>query len=90
MMMILFAKWYLDMTGDADFIRARIPAFADVLDSYRERYARADGLLQNLDKWCVVEWPKNYQDGYDSRKRSAGCFTTMSAIFSGTARGRCT
>lgn len=69
MMMILFAKWYLDMTGDADFVRARIPAFADVLDSYRERYARADGLLQNLDKWCVVEWPQNYQDGYDADLR---------------------
>ena len=69
MMMFLFAKWYLDATGDADFIRARIPAFADVLDSYRERYAREDGLLRNLDKWCVVEWPKNYQDGYDADLR---------------------
>ncbi|MBR2634801.1 MAG: hypothetical protein IKD31_04400, partial [Clostridia bacterium] len=24
-----------------------------------------DGLLRNLDKWCVVEWPKNFQHGYD-------------------------
>ncbi len=77
MMMFLFAKWYLDMTGDADFIRARIPAFADVLDSYRERYARADGLLQNLDKWCVVEWPKNFQDGYDADVREGKVCTDL-------------
>ena len=65
MMMMQFAKWYLDATGDADFIRARLPQFADVLDSYRERYAGADGLLANVDKWCVVEWPAPYRDGYD-------------------------
>lgn len=23
------------------------------------------GLLSNLDKWCVVEWPANYRDDYD-------------------------
>lgn len=65
-MMILFAHWYLELTGDADFVAERFDALADVVDSYRERYARADGLLTNLDKWCVVEWPKNFQDGYDA------------------------
>ena len=24
-----------------------------------------DGLLCELDKWCVVEWPENFRDGYD-------------------------
>lgn len=24
-----------------------------------------DGVLIDLDKWCVVEWPKNFQNGYD-------------------------
>ena len=77
MMMILFAKWYLDATGDVDFIRERIPAFADVLDSYRERYARQDGLLRNLDKWCVVEWPNNYRDGYDADIRQGKICTDV-------------
>jgi len=77
MMMILFAKWYLDLTHDADFIRARYAAFADVMDSYRERYARADGLLVNLDKWCVVEWPKNFQDGYDADVREGKVCTDL-------------
>lgn len=66
LMFIWFARIYLEETGDVEFVRERFDAFADILDSYRERYAGADGLLRNLDKWCVVEWPKNFQDGYDA------------------------
>ena len=65
LMLFLLARAYLEETGDVGFIRDRWQAFANVLDCYRERYAREDGLICNLDKWCVVEWPKNYQDGYD-------------------------
>ena len=56
---------YLVITGNKDFVRARFDAFADILDFYREEYAEADGLLNNLDKWCVVDWPKQSQDDYD-------------------------
>ena len=56
---------YCHLKGDLDFVRARYSAFADILDFYREEYAEADGLLNNLDKWCVVEWPPNLRDGYD-------------------------
>ena len=66
LMLVHFAKMYLEATGDVAFVRSRYEALADVVDSYRERYARADGLLANLDKWCVVEWPANYRDGYDA------------------------
>jgi len=76
-MMMLFARWYLERTGDADFVAARYDALADVVDSYRERYARADGLLGNLDKWCVVEWPKNFQDGYDADVREGKVCTDV-------------
>lgn len=65
LMMLLFAHWYFEQTGNVSFMVKHFADFADVLDSYRERYARADGLLVNLDKWCVVEWPKNFQHGYD-------------------------
>ena len=67
LMLIWFARAYLEETGDVAFVRERFGALADVLDSYRERYARADGLICRLDKWCVVEWPQNYQDGYDAK-----------------------
>ena len=77
LMMMLFAHWYLDLTGDSDFVAARFDALADVVDSYRERYARPDGLLANLDKWCVVEWPKNFQDGYDADVREGKVCTDV-------------
>ena len=35
-----------------------------LLDAYRRAYER-DGLLRDLDKWCVVEWPANFRHGYD-------------------------
>ena len=66
LMFIWFVNRYLEETGDVAFVRSRFAALADILDVYRERYARPDGLLRNLDKWCVVEWPANFQDGYDA------------------------
>ena len=76
-MMMLFAHWYLEQTGDTAFVADRFDALADVVDSYRERYARQDGLLVNLDKWCVVEWPKNFQDGYDADVREGKVCTDV-------------
>ena len=77
LMFVWFARAYLEETGDAEFVRTRFEAFADILDSYRERYARADGLLVNLDKWSVVEWPKNFQDGYDADVREGKVCTDL-------------
>lgn len=66
LMFVWFVRKYLEATGDEAFVRDRYDRLADILACYRERYARADGLVCNLDKWCVVEWPKNFQDGYDA------------------------
>ena len=77
LMMMALAYWYLELTGDKAFLDARFEALADVVDSYRERYARADGLLANLDKWCLVEWPKNFQDGYDADVREGKVCTDV-------------
>lgn len=56
---------YCALTGNVEFVRERYAAFADILDFYREEYADDDGLLNHLDKWCVVEWPANMRDNYD-------------------------
>ncbi len=56
---------YCCLTGNYDFVRARFDAFVDILNFYREQYAESNGLLNHLDKWCVVEWPANMRDGYD-------------------------
>lgn len=50
---------------DREFVRERMPAFKRILDYYAKSYADGDGLLVNLDKWCVVEWPAPWRDGYD-------------------------
>jgi len=52
-------------TGDTSFIEEVFEAVKDIILYYGQAYAESDGLLANIDKWCVVEWPANYRDGYD-------------------------
>lgn len=55
--------WHYRYTGDGDYLKKNIAAMCRVLEFYRKSYER-DGLLRDLDRWCVVEWPKNFRDGY--------------------------
>ena len=81
LMLTMFARLYLEETGDVAFVSERFAVLADVVDSYRERYARADGLLCNLEKWCMVEWGPNFHDGYDADIREGKvCRDVHSAI----------
>lgn len=56
---------YYRLTGDKDYLAEKYSALCELLDFYRENYMNDSGLLSNLDKWCVVEWPASYRDGYD-------------------------
>ena len=58
------------------------------------RYARADGLLEQVsDKWNLVDWPENLRDGYDfplTRPVVApGCHNVINALWVGAARTLC-
>ena len=64
LMMISLVLWHYKFTGDKEYLAVNYPKVINLLDSYRRNYEK-DGLLSNLDKWCVVEWPVNYQDDYD-------------------------
>lgn len=55
--------WHYRKSGDADYLRENTLKMQKVLDFYRDNYEK-DYIINNLDRWCVVEWPKNYQDGY--------------------------
>ena len=55
--------WLYRAEGDREYLRENIVKMQRVLEFYRRNYEK-DGLLRDLDRWCVVEWPKNYQDGY--------------------------
>lgn len=58
--------WHYRLSGDAAYLRSNYAKSLRVLEAYRRDYEKnGDGILYDLDKWCLVEWPKNYQDGYD-------------------------
>lgn len=64
LIMISLMLWHYRITGDAGYLRKNFDFAVSLLDEYKKLYER-DCAMQNLDKWCVVEWPKNFQDGYD-------------------------
>ena len=64
LMLISLILWHYRLTGDRAYLAQNYPGVCRLLDNYRTQYER-DGLLGELDKWCVVEWPSNFRDGYD-------------------------
>lgn len=55
--------WYYRLHGDRVQLDRDYERVRAVLDGYRRDYER-EGLLGHMDKWCVIEWPKGYRDGY--------------------------
>ena len=64
LILVQMVLWHYRYTGDWDYLSTNYRKVQKLLDAYSRGYEQA-GLLQNLDKWCVVEWPKNYRHGYD-------------------------
>lgn len=65
----LMLTWLLPvhyaLKEDVTFLTTHYDAMVDVLDRYRELYEKHEpGLLYDLDKWCVVDWPVGARDGY--------------------------
>ena len=60
----LMASHYA-VARDKEFIGKRYDKLTKMLDFFRDNYEKEDGLLYDLDKWCVVDWPQNARDGYD-------------------------
>ena len=63
-MLISLVLWYYRLSGDKEYLAQNYEKSIKVMESYKENYEK-EGLLRNLDKWCVVEWPANFRDGYD-------------------------
>lgn len=66
LILVSLVLWHYRFTGDLGYLRANYGKVKKLLDTYKKNYEK-DALLGNLDKWCVVEWPKNFQDDYDSQ-----------------------
>ena len=63
LMLVKLVLWHYRYTGDLAYLAGNYPRVLSLLERYRRDYER-EGLLYDLDKWCVVEWPENFRDGY--------------------------
>ena len=63
LMMVYLILWHYRVTGDLAYLQYNYPRVVRLLDAYKRHYEEG-GLLKNVDKWCVVEWPKNFQHDY--------------------------
>ena len=64
-LMLTFAVlFHYRLTEDKEYLAENFGKCKRLLDAYRRDYEQ-ELLLRNLDKWCVVEWPANFRDGYD-------------------------
>lgn len=64
LILVSLVLWHYKLSGDKEYLRKNYPKVCFLLESYRRDYEK-EGLLCDLDKWCVVEWPANYRHGYD-------------------------
>lgn len=64
LILVYLVLWHYNYVGDKEYLMQNFAKVTKLLDAYRRNYEK-DHLLRNLDKWCVVEWPKNFQHGYD-------------------------
>jgi len=64
LMLVSLMLWHYRLTEEEEYLRQNYEFACRLAGIYYRDYEK-DGLLQDLDKWCVVEWPKNFRDGYD-------------------------
>jgi glycogen debranching enzyme len=64
LILVYLVLWHYNYTKDEDYLRLNFEKVKKLLDAYKDMY-EDNGLLRNLDKWCVVEWPNNFRHGYD-------------------------
>lgn len=72
LMLLPLILWHYRLFSDRDYLAACYPRAVALLEAYRTAYER-DLLLTDLDKWCVVEWPANYRDGYEVPREGEIC-----------------
>ncbi len=64
LILVQMVLWHYRFTGDLEYLKSNYTKVVKLLNAYSDHYEQ-NGLLSNLDKWCVVEWPKTYRHGYD-------------------------
>ncbi|MBQ8781774.1 MAG: family 78 glycoside hydrolase catalytic domain [Oscillospiraceae bacterium] len=65
LILVYLVLWHYRYKNDKEYLAVNYPKIRKLLDSYCRSYEK-NGLLKELDKWCVVEWPANFRHGYDA------------------------
>lgn len=65
LILVSLIYWHYKYTNDKNYLQINYQKATSLMNAYRDNYEK-DGLLRNLDKWCVVEWPPNFQHDYDA------------------------
>lgn len=85
-----FLLAHTHLTKSTDFAAACYDGVKDMLDYFTESFAGEDGLLRDVDQWCVVDWPKEARDGYDfellSGAPSPGLHNVVNAYYVGAVK----
>ena len=66
LILIFLVLWHYNFTHNKEYLKANRPKVIKLLEAYRQSYEK-NYLIRDLDKWCVVEWPENFRQGYDVR-----------------------
>lgn len=73
----LMLTWLLPihyhLTGDKEFSKSRYQKMVNLVEYFRNHYeTKEEGLLYDVDKWCVVDWPDRSRDGYAYNEQHKG------------------
>ena len=60
-----FVLAHYHLTGNKSYMKEKFDGLSRLIRFYKTSYETETGLLANLDKWCVVDWPASARDGYD-------------------------
>lgn len=63
LILVSFVLWHYRLSGDKEYLTKNYERLKGVLEEYSAAYEE-EGILQNLDRWCLVEWPAEFRDGY--------------------------
>ena len=78
-------NWIYSIDKDIEFLKSYAPYMFGVYNYYK-RYENADGLLDRVIEWNLVDWPDNLRDGYDfplTRPVGYGVHNVMNSLWYG-------
>jgi hypothetical protein len=78
-------NWIYSIDKDFEFLKSYAPYMFGVYNYYK-RYENADGLLDRVMEWNLVDWPDNLRDGYDfplTRPVGYGVHNVINALWYG-------